>query len=82
MANNPYTIISTFIFTSSITADEVNNWAWLLNMARAEKEEYVIEHYKQNRSIIQTSKLMHSFRDIGIIINKVKAETERGHSVE
>jgi len=49
--------------------------AWLFS--REEKEQYVIQLYKENRSIRDIAKLMHmSFRDIGIIIHKVKAEAE------
>jgi hypothetical protein len=52
--------------------------AWLLDMTRAEKEEFVIRLYKEGKSIREIAKLMHmSFRDIGTIINKVKAEIER-----
>jgi chromosome segregation ATPase len=50
-------------------------------MNRAEKEEYVIRLYKENRSTREIAKLMHmSFRDIGIIIKKVKpaADGESG----
>ena len=52
--------------------------AWLLDMSREEKKEYVIRLYKENRSIREIAKLMHmSFRDIGKIINKLKKEAER-----
>jgi hypothetical protein len=52
--------------------------AWLLDMNRAEKEEFVIRLYKEDKSIREIAKLMHmSFRDIGAIIHKVKAEVER-----
>jgi uncharacterized coiled-coil DUF342 family protein len=52
--------------------------AWLLDMTRAEKEQYVIELYKQNRTVRQIAELTHmSFRDIGGIIHKVKAKAER-----
>jgi hypothetical protein len=51
--------------------------AWLLDMTRAEKEQFVIRLYKENKSIREIAKLMHmSFRDIGQITNKVKAEIE------
>jgi len=59
--------------------------AWLLDMTRTEKEEFVIRLYKENKSIREIAKLMHmSFRDIGQIINKFKkeAERERGHTDE
>ena len=50
--------------------------AWLFS--REEKEQYVIQLYKENRSIRDIAKLMYvSFRDIGIIIHKVKAEAGR-----
>lgn len=44
-------------------------------LSREEKEQYVIQLYKENRSVRDIAKLMYmSFRDIGIIIHKVKAE--------
>jgi hypothetical protein len=50
--------------------------AWLLN--REEKEQNVIQLYKEGRSVREISKQMHmSFRDIGTITNKVKLEVER-----
>ena len=52
--------------------------AWLLDMSRAEKEQFVIRLYKENKSVREIAKLMHmSFRDIGLITNKLKEETER-----
>jgi hypothetical protein len=51
-------------------------------MNREEREEYVIQLYKENNSIREIARLVHmSFRDIGIIINKAKlqAERERGY---
>jgi transposase len=49
--------------------------AWLLDMTRAEKEQFVIRLYKENKSIREIAKLMHmSFRDIGQILNKLKEE--------
>jgi hypothetical protein len=54
-------------------------------MNRQEREEYVIQLYKENNSIREIAKLMHmSFRDIGAIINKAKlqAERERGYVAE
>ena len=51
-------------------------------MNRAEKEQYVIQLYKENKSTREIARLMHmSFRDIGAIIKKVKLEPdgERGH---
>ena len=46
-------------------------------MSREEKAQYVIQLYKENKSIREIAKLMHmSFRDIGAIINKVKLEAE------
>jgi hypothetical protein len=50
-------------------------------MTREEKEQYVIQLYKENRSTREIAKLMHmSFRDIGVIIKKVKlaADGESG----
>jgi hypothetical protein len=52
--------------------------AWLLDMSRAEKEQFVIRLYKENKSVREIAKLMYmSFRDIGLITNKLKEETER-----
>jgi transposase len=52
--------------------------AWLLDMTRTEKEQFVIRLYKENKSIREIAKLMHmSFRDIGTIINKWKEEEGR-----
>jgi DNA-binding Lrp family transcriptional regulator len=58
--------------------------AWLLDMTRAEKEQYVC-FYKQNRTVREIAKLMHmSFGEIGKILKKFKkeAERERGHTDE
>jgi hypothetical protein len=55
--------------------------ASLLDMNREEKEKYVIQLYKENRSTREIAELVHmSFRDIGIITKKVKLEAhgERG----
>jgi len=47
-------------------------------MTRAEKEQFVIRLYKENKSIREIAKLMHmSFRDIGQILNKLKEEKRR-----
>jgi hypothetical protein len=47
-------------------------------MTRAEKEQYVLELYKQNKTIREIAQRTHmSFRDIGVITNKVKAGIER-----
>jgi hypothetical protein len=54
----------------------------LLDMNRQEREEYVVQLYKENNSIREIARLVHmSFRDIGVIINKAKlqAERERGY---
>jgi hypothetical protein len=54
-------------------------------MTREEREEYVIQLYKENNSIREIARLVHmSFRDIGVIINKAKlqAERERGYAAE
>ncbi|MGC2573832.1 MAG: hypothetical protein WA364_20140 [Candidatus Nitrosopolaris sp.] len=59
--------------------------ASLLDMNREEREEYVVQLYKENNSIREIARLVHmSFRDIGIIINKAKlqAERERGYVAE
>jgi hypothetical protein len=56
---------------------------WLLS--REEKEQYVIQFYRENKSVREIAKLVHmSFRDIGAITNKVKTEVERerGHLEE
>src|SRR5215467_10158785 len=50
-------------------------------MNREEKEQYVIQLYKENKSTREIAKLTHmSFRDIGIVTKKVKLEAygERG----
>src|SRR5215831_15977803 len=50
-------------------------------MNREEKEQYVIQLYKENKSTREIAKLAHvSFRDIGIITKKAKLEAdgERG----
>jgi hypothetical protein len=52
-------------------------------MNRAEKEQYVIQLYKENKSTREIAGLVHmSFRDIGIIIKKkvklAEADRERG----
>jgi hypothetical protein len=49
---------------------------WLLN--REEKEQYVIQLYKEGRSVREIAKQMHmSFRDIGAITKRLKSEVER-----
>src|SRR5215469_13195305 len=50
-------------------------------MNRVEKDEYVIQLYKEGRSVREIAELVHmSFRDIGLITKKVKLEAdgERG----
>src|SRR5215469_1917419 len=57
------------------------NLTSLLDMNRAEKEQYVIRLYKENKSTREIAELVHmSFRDIGAIIKKAKLEAdgERG----
>jgi hypothetical protein len=57
------------------------NLTSLVDMNRAEKEEYVIRLYKDNKSTREIAKLTHmSFRDIGAITKKLKLEEgkERG----
>jgi hypothetical protein len=57
--------------------------ASLLDMTREEREEYVVQLYKENNSIREIAKTMHMcFRNIGAIINKAKlqAERERGYT--
>jgi DNA-binding NarL/FixJ family response regulator len=52
-------------------------------MNREEREQYVIQLYKEGKTVRQIAALMHmSFRDIGAITNKVKlqAEQERGYT--
>jgi intein-encoded DNA endonuclease-like protein len=47
-------------------------------MNREEKEQYVIQLYKENKSTREIAKLMHmSFRNIGAIIKNVKLEADR-----
>jgi hypothetical protein len=52
-------------------------------MTREEREEYVIQLYKEGKSIRQIAELVHmSFRDIGTVTKKVKllADRERGYT--
>jgi intein-encoded DNA endonuclease-like protein len=52
--------------------------AFVSNMTRAQKEQYVIELYKQDKTIREITQRVHmSPRDIGVIIKKVKLEVER-----
>jgi len=54
-------------------------------MNRQDKEQYVIQLYKENKSTREIAELVHmSFRDIGAVIRKVKLEAdgERGHLEE
>jgi hypothetical protein len=54
-------------------------------MNREEKEQYVIQLYKENKSTREIAKLMRmSFRDIGAVIKKAKLEAdgERGQLEE
>src|SRR5215831_12455391 len=63
-----------------IILDEVK-LASILDMNRGEKEQYIIQLYKENKSTREIAKLAHvSFRDIGIITKKAKLEAdgERG----
>src|SRR5215831_18149284 len=57
------------------------NLASLLNMNREQKVQYVIQLWKEGKTIREIAELVHmSFRDIGAITNKVKLEAdgERG----
>jgi len=57
----------------------------LSNMTRAQKEQYVRELYKQDKTTREIAERTHmSFRDIGVITDEVKAEVERkaGHTDE
>ena len=59
--------------------------ASLLDMNREEREQYVIQLYKEGRTVRQIAGLVHmSFRDIGVIVNKAKlqAERERGYTTD
>jgi hypothetical protein len=48
-------------------------------MNREEKEQYVIQLYKENKSTREIAEIVHmSFRDIGAVIRKVKLEAKRG----
>jgi hypothetical protein len=48
-------------------------------MNREEKEQYVIQLYKENKSTREIAKIMHmSFRNIGAITKKVKSEADLG----
>jgi hypothetical protein len=52
--------------------------AFVSNMTRAQKEQYVIELYKQDKKIREIIQRVHmSPRDISVIIKKVKLEVER-----
>jgi hypothetical protein len=54
-------------------------------MNREEREQYVIQLYKEGRTVRQIAGLVHmSFRDIGVIVNKAKlqAERERGYTTD
>jgi len=54
-------------------------------LSKAEKEEVVIQLYKENKSFREIATLMHmSFRDISAITKKVElqAARERGYAVE
>jgi hypothetical protein len=52
-------------------------------MTRVEKEEYVIRLYRENKSIREIAELVHiSFRDIGVIIRKVKLKADGGQLAE
>src|SRR5215469_13490284 len=54
-------------------------------LSKAEKEEVVIQLYKENKSFQQIATLMHmSFRDISAITKKVElqAARERGYAAE
>jgi hypothetical protein len=51
---------------------------YVSNMTRAQKEQYVIELYKQDKTVREIIRRVHmSPRDIGVITNKVKAEIDR-----
>jgi hypothetical protein len=55
----------------------------LLDMTREEREEYVVQLYKEGKGVRDIAELVHmSFRDIGVITNKAKlqAERERGYN--
>ena len=52
-------------------------------MTREEREEYVVQLYKEGKGVRDIAELVHmSFRDIGVIVNKAKlqAERERGYN--
>jgi hypothetical protein len=51
---------------------------YVSNMTKAQKEQYVIELYKQDKTVREIIQRVHmSPRDIGVIVNKVKLEVER-----
>ncbi|MGB8937946.1 MAG: hypothetical protein WCC17_22885 [Candidatus Nitrosopolaris sp.] len=57
--------------------------ASLLDMTREEREEYVIQLYKENNSIREIAKLMHmSFRDIGAIINSERGQLDEDDDIK
>jgi predicted HTH domain antitoxin len=52
-------------------------------MTREEREEYVIQLYKENNSIREIAKLMHmSFRDIGAIINSERGQLDEDDDIK
>jgi transposase len=62
-----------------------NNLASLLGMNREEREDYVIQLYKEGITVKDIARIVHmSFRDIGTITKKVKlqADQERGYATE
>ena len=57
--------------------------ASLLDLNREEREEYVIQLYKEGKSVRQIAAVIHmSFRDIGAITKKVKPEWDRGYTTD
>ena len=61
----------------SISSYNICIMEFVSNMTKAQKEQYVIELYKQDKTIREIAQRVHmSPRDIGAITNKVKAEME------
>ena len=61
----------------SISSSNIGIMEFISNMTRAQKEQYVIELYKQDKTIREIAQRVHmSPRDIGAITNKMKAEID------
>ncbi len=62
----------------SISSYNISIMEFVSNMTKAQKEQYVIELYKQDKKIIEIIQRVHmSPRDVCVIIKKVKLQLER-----